>query len=79
MIKLPILPFVYRWSEGLFPSCFNIYFKFISTVRSYSTRQSCDGYLQLMSPNRMFASLKFTLNYLEFLVLMFAALIRTVC
>ena len=63
IIKLQTLSFVYQWSHRLLPSCFNEYFKFTSPVRSYSTRQSCDGNLYLDSVNTTHysvRSLKFT-------------------
>ena len=39
-IHLEIISFVYQWSHKITPSCFNDYFKPISSVHSYHTRQS---------------------------------------
>ena len=40
VIELQILSFVYQRSHRLLPHCFSEYFKFTSSVHSYSTRQS---------------------------------------
>ena len=65
VIELQILSFVYQWSHRLFPvpPCFNEYFKFTSSVHSYSTRQSCNRNLFVASVNTTqygLRSLKFT-------------------
>ena len=63
VIKLQVLAFVYQWSNNLLPPCFSDYFKFSSSVHSYSTRQSCDGNLYVTSVNTTqygLRSLKFT-------------------
>ena len=39
-IHLEIISFVYQWSHKITPSCFTDYFKPISSVHSYYTRQS---------------------------------------
>ena len=60
--------FVYQWSLRLLPPCFSNYFKFTSTVHSYSTRQSCYGNLYLTSVNTTqygLRSLKFTCSRLQ--------------
>ena len=49
IIKLPVLSFVYQWSRKLLPSCFNEYFKFITSVHPYATHQSCSGNLIVAS------------------------------
>ena len=51
VFKLQVLSFVYQWSHNLLPPCFSDYFKFSSSVHSYSTRQSCDGNLYVTSVN----------------------------
>ena len=61
--ELQILSFVYQWSHRLLPPCFSEYFKFTSSVHSYSTRQSCKRNLCLASVNTTqygLRSLKFT-------------------
>ena len=72
IIKLPVLAFVYQWSRKLLPSCFNEYFKFISSVYPYATRQSCSGNLYVASANITqydLRSLKFAgSRFLEFSV-----------
>ena len=63
VIELQILTFVYQWSHRLAPPCFSEYFKFTSTVHSYSTRQSCNRNLYVDSVNTTQygqRSLKFT-------------------
>ena len=63
VIELQILSFVYQWSHRLLPPCFSEYFKFTSSVHSYSTRQSSNGNLYLASVNTTqygLRSLKFT-------------------
>ena len=60
-----ILSFVYQWSCRLLPPCFSEYFKFTSSVHSYSTRQSCNRNLYVTSVNIYttqygLSSLKFT-------------------
>ena len=63
VIELQILSFVYQWSHRLLPPCFNEYFKFTSSVHSYSTRQSCNRNLFVASVNTTqygLRSLKFT-------------------
>ena len=60
--------FVYQWSLRLLPPCFSNYFKFTSTVHSYSTRQSCYGNLYLTSVTTTqygLRSLKFTGSRLQ--------------
>ena len=62
-IELQILSFVYQWSHRLLPHCFSEYFKFTSSVHSYSTRQSSKRNLYLASVNTTqygLRSLKFT-------------------
>ena len=51
VIKLQVLSIVYQWSHNLLPRCFSDYFKFGSSVHSYSTHQSCDGNLYVTSVN----------------------------
>ena len=51
VIELQILSFVYQWSHRLLPPCFSEYFKFTSSVHSYSTRQSSKRNLYLASVN----------------------------
>ena len=46
-----ILSSVYQWSHRLSPPCFSAYFKFTSSVHSYSTRQSCNRNLYVASFN----------------------------
>ena len=63
VIESQILSFVYQWSRRLLPPCFNEYFKFTSSVHSYSTRQSCNKNLYVASVNTTqygLRSLKFT-------------------
>ena len=63
VIELQILSFVYQWSHRLLPPCFSEYFKFTSSVHSYSTRQSSKRNLYLASVNTTqygLRSLKFT-------------------
>ena len=63
VIELQILSFVYQWSHRLLPPCFSKYFKFTSSVHSYSTRQSCNRNLFVASVNTTqygLRSLKFT-------------------
>ena len=48
-----ILSFVYQWSRRLLPSCFSEYFKFTSSVHSYSTRQSCNRNFYVTSVNTL--------------------------
>ena len=63
VIELQILSFVYQWSHRLLPPCFSEYFKFTSSVHSYSTRQSSNRNLYLASVNTTqygLRSLKFT-------------------
>lgn len=43
--------FVYRWTCRLLSPCFSEYFKFISSVHSYSTRQSCNRNLYVALAN----------------------------
>ena len=50
-IESQILSFVYQWSHRLLPPCFSEYFKFTSSVHSYSTRQSCNRNLYVTSVN----------------------------
>jgi len=51
IIKMQVLSFVYQWSRKLLPSCFNEYFKFITSLHPYATRQSCSGNLIVSSVN----------------------------
>ena len=51
VIELQILSFVYQWSHRLLTPCFSEYFKFTSSVHSYSTRQSSNRDLYLASLN----------------------------
>ena len=46
-----ILYFVYQWSRRLLPPYFSEYFKFTSSVHSYSARQSCNRNLYVASIN----------------------------
>ena len=49
IIHLEILSFVYQWSHKITPTCFPDYFKPISSVHSYYTRQSLNENL-LVNP-----------------------------
>lgn len=63
VIELQILSFFYQWSHRLLPPCFNKYFKFTSSVHSYSKKQSCNRNLYVASVNTTqygLRSLKFT-------------------
>ena len=63
IIESQILYFVYQWSRRLLPPYFSEYFKFTSSVHSYSTRQSCNRNLYVASVNTTqyrLHSLKFT-------------------
>ena len=63
VIELQIPYFVYQCSHRLLPPCFSEYFKFTSSVHSYSTRQSSKRNLYLASVNTTqygLRSLKFT-------------------
>ena len=63
VLESQILSFVYQWSRRLLPPCFSEYFKFTSSVHSYSTRQSCNRNLYVTSVNITqygLRSLKFT-------------------
>ena len=63
VIESLILSFVYQWSRKLLPPCFTEYFKFTSSVHSYSTRQSCNRnlYVALVNTTQYgLRSLKFT-------------------
>ena len=63
VIELQIPYFVYQWSHRLLPPCFSEYFKFTSSVYSYSTGQSCNRNLYVTSVNTTqygVRSLKFT-------------------
>ena len=51
VIELQILSLVYQWSHRLLPPCFSEYFKFTSSVHSYSTSQSCNRNLYVASVN----------------------------
>ena len=51
VIELQILSFVYQWSLRLLPPCISEYFKFTSSVHSYSTRQSCNRNIYVASVN----------------------------
>ena len=53
VIESQILSFVYQWSRRLLPPCFSEYFKFTSSVHSYSTRQSCNRNLNVASVNTL--------------------------
>ena len=59
VIELQILSFVYQWSHRLLPPCFSEYFNFISSVHSYSTRQSCKKNLYVASVNTTQYGLRF--------------------
>ena len=63
VIESQILVFVHQWSRRLLSPCFGEYFKFTSSVHSYSTRQSCNRNLNVASVNTTqygSRSLKFT-------------------
>ena len=62
VIQLQILSFVHQWSYRLLPLCFSEYFKFTSSVNSYSTRQSCYRNLYVASVN----TTQYGLRYVKF-------------
>lgn len=51
IIHLEILSFVYQWSHKLTNTCFTDYFKPISSVHSYYTRQSLNENLFVNTAN----------------------------
>ena len=63
IINLQILTFVFQWSRNLTPLNFNDYFQLVSSIHTYSTRQSLSKNLYLKSVKTTqygIRSLKFT-------------------